>query len=258
MLYTLHDLAGSQFLTAKSIDPFDDIRPFLKSKFEPSQKYRLLVDNFIDTDIAEWVVANFPKVAVQPYTTTFYRFLRETSQSFLTKFPVLDASLLATDFDCIRIDEKDLESKNIIQNLIENSFGVSFKATENGTKEISANESKIQKLQSKFDTLWNQPKNHKYLVKTKTGEIVGTFTLTKVEFEVQLSAVAGRSNLQNTFTGKKLPILCAFVVQQFLQEKDFAKCDILTFSNSKEPVAQMYSSLGFEENPERCGVILGG
>ena len=242
------DLAGSHFLTIPSNLDSTSLNNFLKEQSFDS-KTKLIFDNYDPNFVEQFILASNPKLIIKPYNSNFFIFDRKEAEAFLNPETM-------ADFAITKIVFGDLENIEIIKNLLKNSFAVKISKDDNGKTTFEENPEKTKELLGNFNFRFEQDGLKTFLVKSKLGEIVGCYSLIKIGGEVQLSGVSGRTTMPNSYQGKKLIILCQAMISSFLNTVDFDDIQFLTLSNSKIPVAQMYSDLGIPTNTTRKGLLV--
>jgi hypothetical protein len=248
------DLAGSNFLNIPADLTQQEILTFLNdSKVFFGSSVKVIFDNY-DSELISQALYSFAdesdlNVSVLPYNSNFFVFDRGECVSFLNGVSMADFEIIEANFG----DKSNLE---IIKNLLVNSFAVKVNKDELGKTVFEDRPLRAKEILDNFDSTFLQSGLKTFLVKTKTNEIVGCYSLIQIGGEVQLSGVAGRTTLPSSFQGKKLSILCKAIVTSFLNQKNFESADFLTLSNSKAPVAQMYSDLGIPKNVIRKGLLV--
>ena len=242
------DLACSRFLTIPTnLDSSSLVEFIERQEFE--NKTKIIFDNYDSKFVEQNVLSSNQNLIVKPYNSNFFIFDRGHAQDFLNN------ELLA-DFNITEINFEDKENIGIVKNLLKSSFAVKISKDENGKTIFEERREKAEEILANFDLSFTRDGLKTFLVKSKLGEIVGCYSLIKVGEEVQLSGVAGRTTLPNSYQGKKLIILCQAMVSSFLNTKDFDNSTFLTLSNSKEPVAKMYADLGIPKNITRKGLLV--
>jgi hypothetical protein len=268
MLQPIYDLAGSIFLTIPSGLSLDRIVELLHDLGERSQnnlwdhgnKIKIVFDSYRPEDIVRCceIVAENSSINLnfETYNSHFFVITQKEAQELVQNdFRFLD---FESNFVVKTVDKNSTEDKKTIKQLLLDSYGVKFQSD---PKAIIPVEPKIDFINNKFEDLLDANNINCFLVKSKSGEIVGCFGLSNVEYgnliETQLTAVAGRYTGENNYIGaKKLPILNAAFVSEFVNNPIFGGSCALSLSNSKKPVAQMYTDFGFQRNQYRQGIIV--
>ncbi len=242
------DLACSNFLKIPSNLDSVRLKEFVeKQNFD--SKTKLIFNEYNPDFIEQTILTLNPKLNVKPYNSNFFILDRRQAKEFLNQE-------LLEGFTVFEIDEKDKENLEIIKNLLTSSFAVKIYKDENGKTIFEEKPERAEEVLINFENNYKQTGLKTFLVKSKLGEIVGCFSLIRIANEVQLSGVAGRTTLPNSYTGKKLVILCQAMISSFLKSTDFEDVQFLTLSNSKTPVAQIYAELGIPKNTTRKGLLV--
>jgi hypothetical protein len=250
------DLAGSHFVTLPSGLNTTQTELFLSSKenlWNSNQTSKLVFDNY-EIDNIELIIDKIARdkklhVEIKDYNSNFFALTRKEAAQWLTKNPF-------DGFEIEQITKNNKPDIEIVKNLLISSFAVKISKNSDGQTIFEPKEERENLILNNFDNVFDQAGLFTYLLKSETGQIVGSYSLYNVENEVQLSAVAGRTTLENGFKGKKLLPLCQAMIWSFLNEPKFATLDSLTLSNSKAPVAQLYSDLGYSKNSNRKGLLI--
>lgn len=276
-----YDLAGSSFLTLPSNLSLINLRQvlinskdlILARNITSNNKIKVIFDNYNLQDINNILTEVFVNNQILSYSTNFFKVNKQIQQQFspnqslksnlnLNLKPELDwqnyckAFITKTLGLTKQINKPTNQQLDIIHNLLVNSFATTINQENNQNQHIK-NQTKANYINRYFTLDITNPNMKSFIVESKEGNIVGSYSLTIIDKEVQLSAVAGRSSLDNSYkNGKKLPILSASIIYEFETNPFFAKCEDLTFSNSKKPVADFYNKLGIISNPNRQGLII--
>jgi hypothetical protein len=254
------DLAGSIYLTLPANLQTQQIYELVSHNkaiiFDQPNKVKVIFDNYITDEVENIFGLVDDNLIFTPYNSHFFILSRSEIKKTLAKSAILDWQYYSKDFF---IDIYNPRDKAILVNILDNSFAVVFGKSDKGLTTVSNHEIKQRYILDNFDKHIANLDLKTFIIRSKIGQIVGTFGLTVVGAEVQLSAVAGRfvdSGDIKSYTGdKKLPIISAAFVEIFASQIDFAKYDKLTFSNSKPTVIKFYSELGFEDNLVRNGFL---
>jgi hypothetical protein len=255
------DLAGSIFLTLPSGLDLQNLSGLISDNQDlitnQPNKIKVIFDNY-DLDMVQSEFENrFQGSKITPYNSNFFKLTKDEVKALLVKSPQLDWSNYQEEFE---IKPYSLDQKNVLINILLNSFAVNFSRDSEGKSVISVNEIKSKYILENFEKHSGNPNLHTFIVYSKAGEVVGTFGLKVVGNEVQLSAVAGRfvdfEKYVDYKGAKKLPLISAAFVEVFANDQVFADIKTLTFSNSKPSVIQFYNDLGFDNNLSRKGFIL--
>jgi hypothetical protein len=255
------DLAGSVFLTLPASLSLQNLSSSISDNKQSiacqPNKLKVIFDNYdIDTVQSEFE-NRFPACKITAYNSTFFKLSKDEVKALLTKSPQLNWENYKLEF---AIKAYSSDQKQILLNILTNSFAVNFGRDDLGKSVITTNGIKKKYILDNFDSHIINPDLHSFIVYSKAREIVGTFGLTVVGDEVQLSAVAGRFVEFGSFKGyrgaKKLPLISAAFAEIFANHQAFAAIQTLTFSNSKQSVVQFYTDLGFDLNTSRKGFIV--
>lgn len=255
------DLAGSIFLTLPSGLDLQGVSSLISQNQESitdqPAKLKVIFDGY-DLDIMQNQFYNhFSGSTITSYNSNFFKLTKDEVRALLSKSPQLDWNNYQDEFE---IKPYTLDQKDILINILLNSFSVNFTRDDEGKSVTTNNEIKRKYILKNFEKHSNNLDLYTFIIYSKLGEVVGTFGLTMVGGELQLSAVAGRFVDFNHYKGykgsKKLPLISAAFVEIFANQKIFKDIEALTFSNSKPSVIQFYSDLGFENNLERKGFII--
>jgi hypothetical protein len=255
------DLAGSIFLTLPSGLDLQNLSALISENkalitTQPN-KLKVIFDNY-DLDTVQSEFENrFQGAKITPYNSNFFKLTKDQVKALFFKSPQLDWTGYQGEFI---IKPYSRDQKEILINILLNSFAVNFTRDEEGKSVITTNETKSKYILENFEKHSSNPNLHTFIVYSKAAEVVGTFGLTVVGGEVQLSAVAGRFVDFEKYVGykgaKKLPLISAAFVEVFTNHEDFVDIKALTFSNSKPSVIQFYNDLRFDNNLERKGFII--
>lgn len=248
------DLAGSNFLTITSdLDQNSILELFSELRLANYKKIKVIFDDydpeFISNLLSNFANENDVQVSISPYNSNFFVFNREESKTWLANN---SSAGLAVE----HIKLSGFENIEIIKNLLVNSFAIKITKDDESKTVFEDDILRSESILSEFEKSFSQEGLKTFLVKSEQGEIVGCYSLIKIGNEVQLSGVAGRTSLENSYKGKKLVILCQAMISSFLTHKDFNDVKYLTLSNSKKPVAQMYSDLNIPKNIIRKGLLV--
>ncbi len=267
MLQPIFDLAGSVFLTIPSglsldriVELINDLEANLLGQ---NTKIKVVFDAYTSADITRCfeIIAQARElnITIEPYDSHFFSISRDEANS------LVNSDMRFWEFGQEFITFQVLPNSDdygVIKQLLIDSYGVYFQRE---PKAIIPRPDKIAFFENNLERLLADELINCFVVKSKVGEIVGTYCLSALSYdnnskpwkEVQLTAVAGRYTGNNNFTKtKKLPLICTSLVREFANNPIFADFDTLTLSNSKKPVAQMYTDYGFERNVHRQGIIV--
>ncbi len=255
------DLAGSIFFTLPpnlALHELSNLISQSKDKLlQQPTKLKVIFDNYDPQLIYSEFVQIFGKGKIVEYNSNFFKLNKADIVELLTKNPQLNWQNYSDEFV---IKEYTPNQKNILINLLLNSFAVNFCRDIEGKSFVTSNPSKQRYIFENFEKHSQNQDLKIFLVYARSGEVVGTFGLNTFGDEVQLSAVAGRFVDFENHTGykgaKKLPVISAAFVHTFNTLSSFCKFGSLAFSNSKPSVIEFYSNLGFKNNLERKGFIL--
>jgi hypothetical protein len=196
------------------------------------------------------LVTNDQKLNVCEYITNNF----VLNKADIPQFKQNWSSDYSKDFEIIEYSQKNNDS-TIHKNLICNSFGIKTRIIE-GEIKFEADLARQESITSNFESAINVRNFYTFLVKSSEGLVVGLFSMFVFGDQAHLCNVAGRSTLVNSFKGKKVDILSAGIVFEFLNNKLFEGCKSLIFSSSKDAVANMYSDFGFQKSTNRSGLII--
>lgn len=191
----------------------------------------------------------------QPYKTIFYKLNLEDIESQMKNYPEVNWSKYASDYNFkLIMSIQDIEYK-IMENFVLNSNGVEFKKT-NGLTKITPNQEMQSVILKKLPEILTTSENNIYLVSKKdSSEYVGCFDLVKVnEEEVQLHYTSGKAINIPLFSGKKMPILTAAMLE--ILKTSFTEFKYLTFSNKDEATKSVYQGVGFKPEPKRQCILV--
>jgi hypothetical protein len=255
------DLAGSIFLTMPSGLGLQNLSTLISENKDlisnQPNKLKVIFDNYNLNAVQSEFESRFLNCKITPYNSNFFKLTKTEVKGLLLKSPQLDWSGYKNEF---AIKAYSTDQKEVLTNILLNSFAVNFARDGDGKSVITTNEIKQNYILENFETHSSNPNLHTFIIYSKAGEVVGTFGLTVVGDEVQLSAVAGRFLEFESYKGykgaKKLPVISAAFVEVFANYCVFADIQTLTFSNSKSSVVQFYSELGFDFNRNRKGFII--
>jgi hypothetical protein len=253
------DLAGSIFLTLPSGLHRSQLTALIAENtgeiYNQPKSIKVIYDDYNKTEVESALDGALPEVTLSPYSTTFFCVTKTEINNLVSQYNDLNWGSYRDDFV---IDLYAPEDKEILMNLLLNSFAVNFGKDADGKTTISVNEAKQKYILENFDENIVNPDMKTFIIRTNNGEIVGSFSLTTIAGEVQLSAVAGRfvdsGNYRAYQGGKKLPLLSAAFVETFEHDENYSEVETLSFSNSKPSVIKFYSDLGFDINTRRKGV----
>jgi hypothetical protein len=254
------DLAGSIFLTLPSGLDLQSLSSAIsqnqKAIITQPNKLKVIFDNYnLDTIESEFE-NHFLNCKITPYNSNFFKLTKSEVKALLVKSTQLDWQIYKSEFE---IKPYSTDQKEFLLNILLNSFAVNFGRDINGKSVITINETKQKYILENFEKHSNNLDLHTFIIYSKIGEVVGTFGLTVVGQEAQLSSVAGRFVDSSEYKGykgaKKLPLISAAFVEIFANHEIFVDIETLTFSNSKPSVIQFYSDLGFDNNIDRKGFI---
>ena len=255
------DLAGSIFLTLPSNLDLQELSNLIDYNkdilLKQLNKLKVIFDNYDLDSMQLLFVSYFEKAEITLYNSNFFKLTKSEIDKLILKSPQLDWDNYSSEF---KIKPYSLDQKEILLNILINSFAVNFSRNIEGKSVITPNLNKQRYILDNFEKHCSNEDLQTFLVYAKSGEVVGTFGLNIIGGEVQLSAVAGRFVDFGNYIGykgaRKLPLISAAFVQIFKTHFTFIDCNKLTFSNSKPSVIEFYSNLGFENNLERKGFIL--
>jgi hypothetical protein len=254
------DLAGSVFLTLPSGLDLQNLSAIISKNKEiitnQPNKLKIIFDRYYIGTVQSGFENYFLGCKISPYNSNFFKLTKDEVKALLVKSPALDWNSYISEFE---IKAYSQDQKGILLNILLNSFAVNFTRDAEGKSVITSNNSKQKYILDNFEKHSTNPGLHTFVIYSKAGEVVGTFGLTIIGDEIQLSAVAGRFvDTEHTkgFEGaKKLPLISAAFVEVFAKHEIFAGIETMTFSNSKASVIQFYSDLGFGVNSKRKGFI---
>ncbi len=260
MSYQIYqDLSGGIFATITA--PKDIFNPDFVVQvraFLAIDKVRILSDYTNQQEIKDKINSTFliPNSTLQlnPYSTNFFAVQMKDLEHNIFTSSELDWEKYRQEFAVIKIETNNSQMLSILSNFLTTSFAV-----DHNKKSLTFGQVKESRKQSILDNLSINIHNkfiQTFLILTRSGDVVGCFSLANVLDECQLSNVAGLCTLPNNYSGKKLGVLCSAIVNEYYTNEFFSAAKSLTFSNSKETVANLYSNLGFEKNKNRTGWIL--
>jgi hypothetical protein len=254
---------GSHYLaicshTSKK-DIFNEI-PNFREDFLNSPKTRItwddptLADDILNT--LEKLTADFDYPRhIKKYQTNFFKTeiseLRETIQNH----PQISWQNYETEFFWRKFDAQNPDDIWLLRDFMLNSFGVDFKTNQEGMVEAAPNETKRDKIIKNLSNAYLNTENQIYFVFDKNNLPAGCFTLIDVCGDIQLNSVAGISGLPSPKV-RKLPLILAAVFNVLELDAQFKNAQKLTFSNSKDKVSQIYTSLGIKRNLQRQGFFV--
>ena len=255
------DLAGSVFLTLPSGLDLQQLFALMSENKQliacQPNKIKTIFDNYDLNQVQSEFANCFTGSKITPYNSNFFKLDKNEIEDLLAQSPELNWSNYQNEFV---IKPYSLDQKDVLINILVSSFAVNFDRDSVGKSIVTTNNLKRKYILENFDKHSSNPNLYTFVIYTKTGEVVGTFGLTIVGSEVQLSAVAGRfvetENRKSYKRTKKLPIISAAFVEIFANRENFKNIQCLTFSNSKPSVIQFYQELGFYNNTARKGFIL--
>lgn len=261
LLHPFYDLAGSSFLTLPNNLDLTDLKNILiDSKaiiLARNNKIKVIFDTYNITDIQSILGEVFVNkqinsknnIKIESYNSNFFQIQKTQQSNILNLNTQLNWQNYESEFLTEEISPQNIDQIAIIHNLLINSFGI--------TTNQEKNQKKIDYINQNLGQDINNPDMLSFLVKDYSNNIVGCYSLTAIGIEAQLSAVAGRSTLTNSYkNGKKLPVLSASMIHQFETHLHFKQYKNLTLSNSKQPVAKFYSDLGIPTHPTRQGLLI--
>lgn len=217
-----------------------------------TEKTRMTWDN-LDFDL---VVNNYADTLVnasyKPYATNFFEVQKSSLINLTQKNSILDINKYETKFSIKNVGQSEIE---IIQDFMFASFGVDFKVEE-GKTVTTANSSKQARITSNLAKSLQNPDLKGYLVLDDKATPCGFFALINLGGDLELHSVAGLSSYPALVGVKKLQLIMSAVLDVFKNNPEYKDCTQLTFSNSKDKVAQMYKDLGFQLSPTRKGIII--
>jgi hypothetical protein len=255
------DLAGSIFLTLPSGLHRSQLTALIAENtgeiYTQPKNIKVIYDDYNKTEVESSLDVALPEVTLSPYSTTFFCVTKAEINNLVSQYNDLNWGSYRDDFT---IDTYEVEDKEVLLNLLLNSFAVNFGKDSEGKTVISINEAKQKYILENFDINIANPDMKTFIIRSNSGEIVGSFSLTMIAGEVQLSAVAGRfldsGNYHGYQGGKKLPLLSAAFVETFEHDENYSEIVTLSFSNSKASVIKFYADLGFDINTRRKGVMI--
>jgi hypothetical protein len=258
---TFRDLAGSIFLTLPQELHRSQLTALIAENsyeiLDQPKNIKVIYDNYEESEVANALLTALPDVSLSPYSTTFFHLTKTEINNLVSQYNDLNWASYHDDFEINLYEDED---KKTLINLLLNSFAVNFAKDEKSKTIITDNESKQKYILNNFDTNIANPDMRTYIIRSKIGEIVGSFSLTRIAGEVQLSSVAGRfldSGSQVAYSGgKKLPLLSAAFVEIFEHDENYSDMETLSFSNSKSSVIKFYLDLGFDINTNRKGIMI--
>jgi hypothetical protein len=256
------DLSGGIFATVTSPEDIFNLDFVTQVKtFLAIDKVRILSDyyNSQEVETALNSLSKDPSSIIQnlkiiPYSTNFFAVQRKDLEHNIFASSELDWENYRQDFVVLKVEKENQQMMTILSNFLTTSFAV-----DHNKKSPTFGQIKEQRKQSILSRLAENMNNkfmQTFLILTRSGELVGCFSLTNVLNECQLTGVTGLCTLPNNYSGKKLGVLCGAIVNEYYTNEFFSAAESLTFSNSKKPVANLYSNLGFEKNKNRTGWIL--
>lgn len=254
------DLAGSIFLTLPSGLHILQLKTLIQNNLEViyqrKNKIKVIFDNYNLEDIKS-IFDDIPSLDIGDYNSHFFKLTKDEIVGLKIKSPQLDWQNYSNEFI---IKKYHSNQKEILLNILLNSFAVNFSKDKTGKSIITTNKIKQKYILENFGRNSQNSDLNTFIIYSKLGEIVGTFGLTVVGNEVQLTAVAGRfeefKNFKPYSEAKKLPLISAAFVETFGSSSTFELYNNLTFSNSKASVIKFYSDLGFKDNTYRKGFII--
>jgi hypothetical protein len=255
------DLAGSIFLTLPSDLDLQHLYFLISENQEiisnQPNKLKVIFDNYDLATIQSQLGNCFKGCKITPYNSNFFKLHKDNLSNLITKSSKLNWQNYENEFE---IKPYSTDQKEILLNILLNSFAVNFTRDDSGKSVITSNKVKEKYILENFEKHIANSNLFTFIIYSKIGEIVGTFGLTLTGNEVQLSSVAGRfvdfSNFRIFVGEKKLPVISAAFVEMFKSHEPFVGLKTLTFSNSKLSVIKFYSELGFDNNDIRKGFIL--
>jgi len=233
----------------------------LGNLFVQNPKVRLVIEGHDENDIGlvlEKLSTELKlKVKISDYKTNFFGLNKQEvsrlSQAYFSQ--QLQISNFKDSFSFKEVDKNNSQELNIVENFIQNSFGVDFVAE--GDRFLAVPSiSKMQRISSNFSKGIGEVNSKMFLIKTKTQELVGCYALVNVDNDIQLESVCGLSTLENIYQGKKLPVLMGSVLEVLNTHQAYEDFESFSFTNSKEKVSTLYKSLNFKINKNRFGFMV--
>jgi hypothetical protein len=255
------DLAGSIFLTLPSGLHRSQLTTVIAKNSDDiinqPKNIKIIYDDYDKTEIESVLLGALPDVTLTEYATTFFCVTKTEINNLVSQYSDLNWASYRDEF---MIEMYELEDKDVLINLLLNSFAVNFTKDIEGKTSITTNDVKQRYILENFDINIANPDMKTFIVRSNNGKIVGSFSLTQIAGEVQLSAVAGRfvdSVKEKAYLGgKKLPLLSSAFVEVFEHDENYSEIETLSFSNSKSSVVKFYSDLGFDINTKRKGIMV--
>jgi hypothetical protein len=253
------DLCGSVFLTLESGLNLEQVKIAFESlHFETlsTAKLRILFDGYEPEDIQNLLETLAPNYSVNTYSTNFFHATRSDLEKKVFVGTDLDWELYRQSFLITEVTAKSHDHIAVLKDFLITSFATCQDKSK--TEFGKTNTERRKEILDNFENNFSNLSQKTFCVSSKTGKIVGFFSLYNVFEEVQLAGVAGLTTL-DAFVFRdspKLPILCAAIVNEFYTNEFFAFGKSLNFSNSKDVVAKKYSELGFETSNSRKGLFL--
>jgi len=232
------------------------VRILWDEKCENSSNFEPNFEPIIKNTLEKLKAKKLPNLSVKDYKTIFYLVKKEEITKQIEEYSVVNWQNYK-DFEYQKIPPNSPEIR-VVENFFLNSNGSDFVQI-NGKTEVRPN-SEIQKeILKQLPTAFQSETNSIFLVSKKSKnslEYVGAFSLLQVNLnEIQLHYTSGKSTLDNIYTGKKMPILMAAMLDLF-QNPIYKDTQILTFSNKDPVVSKIYQSLGFKVFANRKCIIV--
>jgi N-acetylglutamate synthase-like GNAT family acetyltransferase len=253
--YSYQDLSGSTFITLDNTDNL--LGANLKNAVEnaPGGSVKIVTDSTYPEKIYSQLKELFPKSQVSNYDTNFFVVTKEELEKKVFASSLLDWEIYRNDFVVSKMLWSDISTEEVLLNLLVNSFAVNHNKQSQSFGLLNKKRETIISANLKKNFLNDNTQT--FMVSDRLNNLVGCFSLNSVlGKECQLSNVAGISSFKNSYNGKKLPILCACVLNEYYTNERYSGLEKLTFSNSKTSVASFYSQLGFSINKNRKGWIV--
>lgn len=225
------------------------------------QKLRLVFDKqepdsiltLIQTAVAKsGLKAKFESLV---YPTNFFRTTKDDLEKKVFTETILDWEQYRANFVITEVTTQSLDYLVVFKDFLVSSFAVCRDKSKPEFAKV--NPKRKDQIINQFDANFGQRNQKTFCISSKTGKIVGFFSLFNVFKETQLANVAGMTSLEFGYKdSSKLPILCAAILNEFYINEFFASSKSLSFSNSKAPIAQKYKDLGFEVDLGRKCVVV--
>ena len=222
----------------------------LKDLLQNNKKIRILWDTstefepIIKKTLEKLKDEKLPNLNIQDYKTVFYSLKRENLVKHLEEYSSVNwQNYSEFDYQKAAPNSKHID---ILENFFLTSNGSDFVQL-NGKTEIRPNLEMQKEILKQLPIALQSPTNSMFLVQKNLQQYVGAFSLLQVNSEeIQLHYTSGKSTLENIYSGKKMPILMAAMLDLFQNSPIYKNIQILTFSNKDPMVSKLYQSLGFE------------